>query len=296
MTTKPVLDEALYLMLRDALWNDIPQARAAIREAAANVPDPAPLADQLDAHIGLFVEKPLYAQMKAAKGGLGDRYSFMWRNGWFPTPQQLVGAGWHIDKSGRHDYVATGADIIAFQQAARRPLGDAFPGKTHPRVSLDRLYRMRKIATRWQAALPAIQAAHAGFRSARNADDFYRAMKPVLEAFDTSAMTTKFHAMTDLGFDCIKPDLHAARTMAWFGRLRTQRPVAGVDVNAQAFDAPTDYLKSQWNQCHVVSEGVALARSLDPSKLLPEFRGNACREVDIVLMQASLHDVILRHA
>jgi len=296
MTTSHVLDEALYLTMRDDLWNNYPQARAAMREAAVNVPVPAPTPDKLDAHIGLFVEKPLYAQMKAAKGGLGDRYSFMWRNNWFPTPQELVGAGWEIEKSGRHDYVASGADVIAFQQAERRPLGDAFPGKTHPRVSLDRLYRMRKIAMRWHEALPAIQAAHAGFRTAREADDFYRHMKPVLEAFDTSAMTTKFHAMTDLGFDCIKPDMHAARTLAWFGRLRARRPVAGVDVNARAYAEPTEYLKSQWNQCHVVSEGVALARSLAADKLLPEFRGNACREVDIVLMQASLHDVIQKHA
>lgn len=296
MTSKQVLDEALYLRIRDDLWENYPAARAAMEEAAANLPDPIPAPATLGRYAGLFAEKPLYANMRATKGGLGDRYSFMWRNGWFPTPEELAGPAWEIEQVGVHDYVAKGAGVIAFQNAPRKPLGSAFPGKTQPRVALQRLYRMRKIASRFSTATPALQNAQAGFTTAVDADDFLRHMTPVLEAFDTNAMTTKFHAMTDMGFSCIKPDLHAARTLAWFNQLETKRPVPDIDVNAHAFAEPLKYLGNHWNKCHVVSCGVALARTLSPAKLNPIFKGSACREVDIVLMQASLHDVILKHA
>jgi len=295
MTSTLQLDRARYYEIREDLWNNYPNARMAMKEAA-NLPDRPVSAPMLRDYAGLFVEKPLYANMRAERGGLGDRYSFMWRNGWFPTPAQLAGPDWQIDQVGTRKYEARGSAVIAFQQAARRPLGDSFPGKSHPRVALERLYRMRKIAARFDLALPAILAADAGFRASHRALDFLLHMTPVLEAFDTGAMTTKFHAMTDLGFECIKPDLHAARTLGWFKQLEVQRPKAGVDVNAQGFSDPIRYLQNDWNKCHVVSQGVALARSLPPAQRHPAFKGNACREVDIVLMQASLHNVILKHA
>jgi hypothetical protein len=298
MTSSKTLNEETFFQMRDDLWENYPDARAAMMEAASNLPDPLPTGASLAHHAGLFVEKPLYANMKAEKGGLGDRYSYMWRNGGFPTPERLASPGWDIEQVGQHEYVAKGAEAIAFQNAPAEPLGATFgfPGTMRPRVALARLYRMRKIASRFPAALPMIQAAQAGFRTAKDADDFLGHMKPVLEAFDTGAMTTKFHAMTDLGFECIKPDLHAARTLAWFRQIQVRRPVPGQDVNAQAFSAPLRYLGNHWNKCHVVSRGVALARTLSPERLNPIFKGNACREVDIVLMQASLHDVILKHA
>lgn len=293
------LDSARYCEMREDLWNHYPQARAAMEEAAANLSDRPIDAAMLADHAGLFVEKPLYANMRAAKGGLGDRYSFMWRRGWFPTPAELAGPDWRIDQVGARRYEGRGAAVIAFQSAPPKPLGEAFPGKNQPRVALERLYRMRKIATRFDAALPAILAADAGFRGSQRADDFLKWMTPVLDAFDTGAMTTKFHAMTDLGFECIKPDLHAARTLAWFGQLRVRHAPAGDsggEVNREAFASPLRYLQNHWNKCHVVSQGVALARSLAPGQRHPAFKGNACREVDIVLMQASLHGVIRKHA
>lgn len=68
-----------------------------------------------------------------------------------------------------------------------------------------------------------------------------------------------------------------------------------MNINDQAFPDPLRYLQNDWNRCHAVSRRAALARTLSPSKTCPLFKRNAWREVDIVLMQASLHNVILKH-
>jgi hypothetical protein len=299
MTSTKTLTPALYYQIRDDLWNNYPNARAAIQEAANNLLNPPPTPATLINAIGLFVEKPLYSAMHASKGGLGDRYSYMWRHSLFPTPAVLASPAWQIDQVGIHKFVAVGASVQAFQTRTPKPLGAQFPGKNEPKVALARLYRMRNIAIAYPKALAVLAQTRAGFQSSNSAADFEAHMKPALAKLGTpGAMTTTFHAMADAGFDCIKPDMHAARAFGWFNQLSTKTArIPTAQLNADAVKNPNAYLRDPWNKCHVVACGVGLARTLAkaPNRLLSIFNGNACREADIVMMQASLHDVILKH-
>lgn len=245
--------------------------------------------------------------MKAKSGGLGDRYSFMWRNGYFPLHTVMASGNWNIDrilkyknnKNGRRyradSYVDLGMDVIAFRKAAGSPMPmPNYPTMLRPQVALKRLYEMRKIAMNLPRALSAIGAAQAGFSNSSIANDFLAYASPIQTALGVG-LTTVFHATTDMGYQSIKPDTHAARTLAHFQLLEYENSNNGNIINADAFNSPLKYLNSDWKKCLVVGKAVALARSLAKNQLLPQFNGNACREVDIVLMQASLHDVILKY-
>lgn len=288
------LNAQTYYALREDVLT-VPDARRAVLAAADNLPQDINL-ECPDTVARYFVDKPLYSNMRAELGGLGDRYNHMWRHGMFPTRSSFADPEWAISKhrNGRKtDYTATGKQAKAFRALA----GGELTGWTgtqpvpRPQVALYRLYHMRQIAMALPGALPDIRKAKDGFLNSVEPQEFLGHANAVREQLQMG-LTTVLHAMTDLGFECVKPDIHVTRVLAYYGRLRTRRHGWSADINLRAFSAPRRYLASDWHKCHAVREVVALAKSIDPAKLMPEFRGNACREVDIVLMQASLHGLI----
>jgi hypothetical protein len=151
-------------------------------------------------------------------------------------------------------------------------------------VSKQRLWTMHKIA---EGVAPLASAAvgemsELGKQSgllmqANTACEFLQVAKAVGKRLNIG-VTTVFHGLCDMGFDAIKPDMHATRSLGYFG-----------SVAPLAFDDHQKYLRHDLHKAQVVAAGVALARTIVP---LPEFAGYPCREVDVILLYASEQDFL----
>lgn len=286
------LEPCNYLELRERVLAAGDKPRAAIKLAADRIELTSRLQDLERSAWHNFGDKPLFANMAAGEMTLGPRYAHMWNSGMFDSRKMMAGDGWEIGfrakdqrAEGENAYFGKGADAIAFNDKAGQamtPEMKGYPANIRPAVAYMRLFTIRKIAINLEKALPAIFDAREIFTKADTPSAFRDAGERVKSALGIG-LTTAFHGLADMGYEVIKPDIHVTKTLAHFGHI----------ADPMAFDDPGKYMATDTRKAECVFEAVTLARKLNRSDLLPEFRGNACREVDIVLMQASLHDVIL---
>lgn len=238
-----------------------------------------------------FGDKPLFSAMRANEGGLGDRYAHMWKNRMFPSWSIMAKSDWEIsvrkknNKNGKvvDEYFGVGVDAVEFNTKAGTqmdPVMEAYPQNKRPRVAYMRLSKMRTIAINIPTATPIVPVTSSLFFTSKTGADFLVAGKSLGNALGIG-LTTAYHGAADMGFQVMKPDIHVTRTLGYFKNIDDYK----------AFDDPGGFLGSDKNKAEVVCAGVTLARQINPKSLLPEFCGNAFREVDIVLMQASLHDI-----
>jgi hypothetical protein len=234
-----------------------------------------------------FGDKPLFSQMKAAEGGLGARYAHMWDNDIFPSRVEMAGAGWEIvrrdpdeRRPGENAYDPVGEKAMAFYQNKEPLIIDGLE-VIRPKVAAVRLRQIVSIAQRLPDALSVIRTADDLLKHADTPQDFLHAAESVSHALGIG-LTTTFHGLTDMGFRAIKPDIHVARAL---GRL-------GTINDARASNAPRNYLGPKLHKAIVVQKAVTFSAALKVDDLLPAFEGNAVREVDIVLMQSSLHGLV----
>lgn len=290
------LESNLYHELRDRLRAEFPEARREIENAAVRVFRGALSSDSCDVVWRTFGDKPLYSAMRA--DGLGDRYSFMWRSGYFPNAATMASDAWEIsykrkpDTSWNNDanWVLVGDAALEFRRTAQSAMDMGELGVVRrPQVSKQRLWNMRRIACKVAAMASAEGAADTNpialkqseLQRATDVAAFHAIGQQAVGLLDCG-LTTVFHGFTDLGFDAVKPDMHVARSLCYFRNIDSELGVT----------QPVHFLRHDGRKAHVVTEGVRLARTVRP---LPEFKGFACREVDVVLLWASKTRLIYRY-
>lgn len=283
------LTPTIYYELREELLSKSNEAVDALKAASERVYRGSVHGDIIAQVWQLFGDKPLFSAMQANK--LGARYAYMWKEGFFPaTAQEMADPNWEISYT-RHsgnswnandNYELVGRAAKAFAEEAGRAMtipGSA-PGK-RPKVGKQRLFNMRTIAQNLVSfATPVVGettsrvgALKAQFEAAKEPSEFLALGRQASETLGVG-LTTAFHGLCDMGFEVIKPDMHAARSVCYFGSVSSELGVSD----------PNKYLGRDANKAEVVSAGVLLARQIKP---LPEFEGYSCREVDAVLLWAS---------
>lgn len=268
-----------YARLRDRVLQN-PVAQDELARAVSSLPSGQL---SLSTAWNAFGSKPLFSNMALTTAGL---YTQAWSAGLFPSMEEFLSPEWKmsylpLQKRGWRADACFHYNRLTVDEL-RRKLKRA----RYPSVSVSRLYAMRS-AARWldQRSKGAGAAEFKiGIDLGRCADvkALRQEIAPLCSTLGIGwGQTTVFHGLVDAGFEVIKPDIHTTRTLAYFNALTKSEAACRKTRN---------YLASPNGPANVVHAARELAAKVTA---LPSSNGKIHREVDIVLLYASAHDVML---
>ncbi|CAB3755449.1 hypothetical protein [Paraburkholderia humisilvae] len=268
-----------YKMLRDRLLNECPEVQHELARAVSSLPK-AP--GDVNAVWNALGSKPLFSNTKLT---LAARYTKAWDDGLFPSMEEFLSSEWEI----RYVPVAKKGwrSNSCYMYNAKRvgELHSRLKREGAPSVSISRLHAIRSSALWLRQRVDEVGVTGNLFdlnlENCTSAEALYGAVAPFCCALGIGwGQTTVFHALVDVGFDVVKPDIHVTRTLAFFSEL---------PKSETACKKTRNYLAQPYGPATVVHAARTLAKSIEP---LTISNGNAYREVDIILLHASATDLL----
>jgi hypothetical protein len=264
----------VYEALRErVLQNEVAQAELAHAVACMRV---GPLTiDLVWQRLG---PKPLFA---ATNISTFRRHEAAWEAGLYPSMDNFLTSKWDMQTQGGGKWRKD--DAFTFDRATVGDLQTGLNKRGAPTPAVYRLFAIRSVAY-WLNTGGLTQLQGLKFEDAKHASELSRQLQPLRQALGLGwGVATICHGIMDLGFPVVKPDLHVVRTLGYFNAFDD------VSTNRQAVKASRSFLARPLGPARAVVAARELASQVTP---LLMSQGYTHREVDIVLLHASLDNVL----